>query len=138
MANIRNRGLEKEMDFHAARSGGPGGQHANKVSSKVELRFDVDASELLVNDEKHRIQKYLAHKLTKNGEFVIESREARSQHRNKQLVIERFYAMVEWALKPRKQRKKTRPTKASVERRLNRKRKQAEKKQNRKPPNTAG
>ena len=134
MSYIQNRGLEKEMEFRASRSGGPGGQHANKVSSKVELRFDVDASELLSDDEKQRIQKYLAHKLTKSGVLLIESREARSQHRNKQLTIERFYALVEWALKPRKKRKKTRPPKSSIEKRLKKKKEVAEKKKNRKPP----
>jgi len=134
MTSIRNRGLESEMDFQASRSGGPGGQHANKVSSKVELRFDVMASELLSDQEKQRIQKYISHKLTKNGELLIESREARSQHRNKQLAIERFFALVEWALKPRKKRKKTKPTRSSVERRLKKKKERSEKKQYRKPP----
>ena len=134
MAGIRNRGLESEMEFQTSRSGGPGGQHANKVSSKVELRFKVGSSELLNDDEKQRIRKYLAHKLTKSDELLIESREARSQHRNKQMAVERFYAMVEWALKPRKKRKKTRPTKASVERRLKKKKAIKEKKQNRKSP----
>lgn len=134
MSYLQNRGLEKEMDFRASRSGGPGGQHANKVSSKVELRFDVDSSEFLSEDEKQRIKKYLAHKLTKSGELLIESREARSQHRNKQLAIERFYALVEWALKPRKTRKKTRPPKSSIEKRLKKKKEIAEKKKNRKPP----
>ncbi len=134
MAGIRNRGLESEMEFQASRSGGPGGQHANKVSSKVELRFPVGNSELLTEDEKQRIRKFLAHKLTKNDELLIESREARSQHRNKQMTMERFYSMVEWALKPRKKRKKTSPTKASVERRLKKKKAIKEKKQYRKPP----
>ncbi|MCF8308051.1 MAG: aminoacyl-tRNA hydrolase [Bacteroidales bacterium] len=134
MAYLQNRGLEKEMEFQASRSGGPGGQHANKVSSKVELRFHVDSSEFLSEDEKQRIKKYLAHKLTKNGELLIESREARSQHQNKQLAVERFYSLLEWALKPRKKRKKTKPTKASKERRLKKKKEIAEKKQYRKPP----
>lgn len=134
MAGIRNRGLESEMEFQASRSGGPGGQHANKVSSKVELRFDVGNSELLNADEKQRIRKYLAHKLTKSDEILLESREARSQHRNKQMAMERFFSMVEWALKSRKKRKKTKPTKASIERRLKKKKAIKEKKQNRKPP----
>lgn len=134
MAYLKNRGLVKEMEFHASRSGGPGGQHANKVSSKVELRFDVDSSEILSDDEKQRIKKYLAHKMTKSGELLIESREARSQHRNKQLALERFYSLVEWALKPRKKRKRTQPTQSSIERRLKKKKAIKEKKQNRKPP----
>jgi len=100
----------------------------------VELRFKVGSSELLNDDEKQRIRKYLAHKLTKSDELLIESREARSQHRNKQMALERFYSMVEWALKPRKKRKKTWPTKASVERRLKKKKAIKEKKQNRKQP----
>ncbi|MCF8230692.1 MAG: hypothetical protein K9J27_00780, partial [Bacteroidales bacterium] len=88
----------------------------------------------LSEDEKQRIKKYLAHKLTKSGEILIESREARSQHQNKKLAVERFYSLLEWALKPRKKRKKTKPTKASKERRLKKKKEISEKKQYRKPP----
>lgn len=134
MTSIRNRGLESEMEFQASRSGGPGGQHSNKVSSKVELRFNVGNSELLNDDEKQRIRRYLAHKLTKSDEILLESREARSQHRNKQMALERFYSMVEWALKPRKKRKRTKPTRSSVERRLKKKKERSEKKKYRKPP----
>lgn len=134
MTSIRNRGLESEMEFQASRSGGPGGQHSNKVSSKVELRFNVGNSELLNDDEKQRIRRYLAHKLTKSDEILLESREARSQHRNKQMALERFYSMVEWALKPRKKRKKTKPTRSSAERRLKKKKERSEKKKYRKPP----
>ena len=65
--NIRNRGLEKELKFNTSRSGGPGGQHANKVETSVELRFDISNSSSLNRQEKRRLFKKLANKITKEG-----------------------------------------------------------------------
>jgi ribosome-associated protein len=68
MTTIRDRGLEKELEYSASRSGGPGGQHANKVSSKVELRFDVKGSELLRKDEKAKLREKLGNRITTEGD----------------------------------------------------------------------
>lgn len=131
---IRNRGLEKEIQFHTSRSGGPGGQHANKVETSVELRFDIHSSSLLNEDEKQRLLKKLSNKTTKEGELIITAETKRSQAQNKDEALEKFYSMLEKALKRPKKRKPTKPTKASKEKRLKEKKKHGEKKSFRKPP----
>lgn len=133
-SNIRNRSLEKEITFNTSRSGGPGGQHANKTETSVELRFNINDSELLTEEEKGRIQTKLANKLTKDNELIITAESKRSQIRNKEEAIEKFYQILEKALKKPKKRKKTKPSKASKEKRLQEKKKHSEKKSKRKPP----
>lgn len=130
--DIRDRNFEDEFVFQASRSGGPGGQNVNKVSSKVELRFNIANSALLSDDEKVIIAAKLVNKINKLGELVLVSQTDRSQLKNKEKVIEKFYMLVNRALTPRKRRLKTKPTKASVERRLESKRVQAKIKTNRK------
>ena len=122
---IRDRNFQDEFVFQASRSGGPGGQNVNKVSSKVELRFNVATSALLTEDEKSVIQAKLANKINNLGELIIVSQTERSQLKNKEKVIEKFYLLIERALTPRKKRLKTNPTRASVERRLESKRVQS-------------
>ncbi len=133
-SNIRNRSLEKEITFNTSRSGGPGGQHANKTETSVELRFNINDSELLTEEEKGRIQTKLSNKLTKDNELIITAESKRSQIRNKEEAIEKFYQILEKALKKPKKRKKTKPSKASKEKRLQEKKKHSEKKSKRKPP----
>ncbi|WP_422858114.1 alternative ribosome rescue aminoacyl-tRNA hydrolase ArfB [Flagellimonas sp. S174] len=123
-----------ELLFKATRSGGPGGQHANKVSSKIELSFDVDASSGLSPEEKQRIRLKLLSRLTAEGILKLQCEESRSQHKNKQLVIKRFFLLLKKALEVAKKRKPTKPSKSSVEQRLKSKRKQSSKKLNRKRP----
>lgn len=125
----------KELQFKAIRSSGPGGQHANKVSSKVELSFDVVNSSVLSETEKSRISKKLASKLTNEGALLLQCDESRSQHKNKDLVIERFFALLEAALKIPKKRKASKPSKSAIEKRLKSKKANAEKKANRNKPN---
>jgi ribosome-associated protein len=133
-SSIRNRPFEKELRFNTTRSGGPGGQHANKTETSVELRFNINDSELLTEEEKDRINKKLANKLTKDNELIINSEEKRSQIQNKEDAIEKFYQTLEKALKKRKKRKKTKPPRAAKEKRLQEKKKHSEKKSKRKPP----
>lgn len=130
--DIRDRNFQDEFVFQTSRSGGPGGQNVNKVSSKVELRFDVANSILLNEEEKATIVVKLVNKINKLGELVLVAQTDRSQLKNKEKVIEKFYLLIIRALTPRKKRLETKPTRASVERRLESKRVQATIKANRK------
>ncbi|MCF6297519.1 MAG: aminoacyl-tRNA hydrolase, partial [Flavobacteriaceae bacterium] len=80
----------KELEFNFSRSSGPGGQHVNKVNTKVGLRFDVSGSKILNEEQKELLMEKLANKLTKEGVLVLSSQEARSQLLNKELVIEKL------------------------------------------------
>ena len=122
---IKDRNFQDEFVFQASRSGGPGGQNVNKVSSKVELRFNIEASACLTDDEKSVILAKLANKINKLGELVIVAQTDRSQLKNKEKAMEKFYLLIEKALTPRKKRLKTSPTRTSVERRLETKRVQS-------------
>ncbi|WP_162428247.1 alternative ribosome rescue aminoacyl-tRNA hydrolase ArfB [Pontibacter pudoricolor] len=131
MIGIKDRELERELQFQASRSGGAGGQNVNKVATKVELRFHVESSELLTDEEKTRIQEKLANRITNDGYLQVVCQEERSQLQNKELCISRFYELLRQALTQQKKRKASRPTKASVKKRLESKKKQADKKANR-------
>lgn len=128
------KGVVLELKFKAIRSSGAGGQHVNKVSSKVELTFDVANSKSLSSQEKERIIKKLSNRLTKENVLVLQADDYRSQHRNKALVITRLVDILEKALKTVKKRKRTRPTKSSIEKRLKSKKKAALKKVSRRKP----
>ena len=130
--DIRDRDFRDEFVFQASRSGGPGGQNVNKVSTKVELRFHIANSVLLNEEEKAVIAAKLINKINKLGELILVAQTDRSQLKNKENVIEKFYVLVNKALTPRKKRRETKPTKASVEKRLESKRVQATIKANRK------
>jgi ribosome-associated protein len=125
---------EEELEVQFARSGGPGGQHANTSSTKVELRFDVDGSRALSEGQKARIRSRLGNRITKDGVLVLQSSEYRSQTRNREAVLARFANLLGDALRPTKQRKKTRPSRASKERRLEAKRRTGQKKALRQAP----
>jgi len=126
--------LTKEMEFITSKSSGPGGQNVNKVNSKVELRFAIFESKLLTPEEKETIFIKLYHHISNQGILSVSSQTERSQVRNKEITIEKFYQWIEIALTPVKPRRKTRPTRASKERRLEEKQAQAQKKENRKKP----
>lgn len=127
--------IHRELQFKAMRSSGAGGQHVNKVSSKVELTFNVPASEGLSDREKQRVLLKLQSRLTNDGALILQCDEARSQHRNKDLVVKRFFETLKNALIIPKKRKPTKPTKSSKEKRLKTKKITAEKKASRKKPN---
>jgi len=127
--------IVQELKLKAVRSSGPGGQHVNKVSTKVELTFNLMDSVALSEEEKERILKKLTTKLTKDGFLLLQEDKTRSQHKNKELVIKRFLDLLQEALKVPKKRKKSKPTKASVEKRLKSKRISSQKKASREKPN---
>ncbi|TLP73020.1 alternative ribosome rescue aminoacyl-tRNA hydrolase ArfB [Maribacter sp. ACAM166] len=123
-----------ELQFKAIRSSGPGGQHANKVSSKVELCFALHTSNGITEREKKRIQLKLSSKLTKEGMLMLQCDESRSQHKNKQLIIKRFFTLLEKSLVVPKLRRKSKPTRSSIEKRLKGKKIASLKKLNRGTP----
>ncbi|MBN1414032.1 MAG: aminoacyl-tRNA hydrolase [Bacteroidales bacterium] len=131
---IAGRDFSNELHFSASKSQGPGGQHVNKVCSKVELRFHPASSSLLTDAEKELVMARLKKKLTESGYLIITSQSERSQHKNKQVTADMFYRMLNKALLPKKVRKPTKRTLASIEERLETKRKKAVKKTLRKKP----
>jgi ribosome-associated protein len=123
--------LDKEFTFKASRSGGKGGQNVNKVSTKVELYFDVQNSAILNEDQKNRLFVKLRNRISKDGILSVVSQTERSQLGNKELAIEKFYGLLAQALFVPKKRKPTKPGKAVKEKRLKEKKKRGEKKKNR-------
>lgn len=120
-----------ELSFRFSRSGGPGGQHVNRSETKVELLFDVANSPSLDESQRVKLQKQLGHLLDQSGVLHLVSEETRSQHQNRELVIARFQFLLQEALRPRKKRKRTRPSAASIQRRLDQKQRQSKKKRDR-------
>jgi ribosome-associated protein len=128
--------LLTEVQFSASRSGGPGGQNVNKVNTKIELRFSVQESEVFDEEQKLLILLKLKNRINNQGELLVTSSAERTQWRNKEKATQIFFELIEIALtKPRK-RKKTRPTTASLLKRIENKKKLGQKKQLRKPPET--
>ncbi len=127
--------VHRELTFKAVRSSGAGGQHVNKVSSKVELSFNLLESEGLTEKEKERLQSKLSSRLTNEGVLMLQCDEARSQHKNKELVIKRLFEILTKSLEVPKKRKPTKPTKSAVEKRLKLKKMSAERKASRRKPN---
>jgi len=126
--------ITRELNFKAVRSSGAGGQHVNKTSSKVELYFNLEASDGLSEEEKTRLLKKLISRLTKENLLILHSEETRSQHKNKELVIAKFFELIRENIKKPKPRKKTKPSKAAKLRRLKAKKINAEKKARRNDP----
>jgi len=123
--------IVNEIIFKASRSSGAGGQHVNKVSTKVELSFDIEKSLAFSDEEKGRLLEKLKTNFTKEGLINIQSQATRSQSKNKKVAIDKLFELLENALIVPKKRKKTRPSKAVKENRLKSKRINSEKKQNR-------
>lgn len=124
----------QELKFRAVRSGGAGGQHVNKVSTKVELTLNLPNSKALNISEKERLYKNLKKRLTSDNNLLVQCDDSRSQHRNRDIAEDRLLKLIEEALKVPKKRKKTSPSKASVEKRLKTKKAIAKKKISRKKP----
>ncbi len=118
--------LENEITYKASRSGGAGGQHVNKVSTKIELDFDVHNSNVLTDEQKEVILKKLASKITKDGILQIVSQSERSQLRNKKVVLDKFQELITDCFRVSKVRKPTRIPRAVKEKRLRMKKIKAE------------
>jgi len=124
----KDRDFSAELIFKTSRSSGAGGQNVNKVNTKVELRFNILTSQILTNEEKEILYLKFATKINNNGELIIVSQTDRSQLKNKENAIKKFYALIQKGLKPAKKRKPTKPSVASKEKRLEGKRIKSEKK----------
>jgi ribosome-associated protein len=128
MNSIRDTDFSPEFSFRTSRSSGPGGQNVNKVESRVSLLFDVNASRLLSGEQKALIHARLATRISKEGLLTIVAQKERSQVANKELVIKRFYDLLEVALAKPKKRVPTKISKAQRARIKKRKREQSERK----------
>ncbi|MBD8490669.1 aminoacyl-tRNA hydrolase [Echinicola sp. CAU 1574] len=121
-----------ELNFKAVKSSGPGGQNVNKVNTKVFLLFEVQNSELLYEEEKQVILNKLSPYINADGMLQISVQETRSQLKNKEIAIVKLHTLIQGVFVRKKVRKATKPKKSAVMKRLDSKKKHAEKKQWRK------
>jgi ribosome-associated protein len=123
-----------ELRFSFSPSGGPGGQHANKTSTRADLEWNVDESTALSERQRQRVRAQLRSRIDTRGNLHLASDEHRSQTRNRSEVEKRFVHLLAQALTPPRSRVATRPTKASKERRLESKKRRSDVKRQRRSP----
>lgn len=131
MDSPSEKDLLKELIITATRSSGPGGQNVNKVSTRIELRFDVNASAALSDEQKDLLRNRLATRVTKDGILRVVSQTERTQLENREKAIGKFIEIIRKALAPVKKRIKTQPTKSSKLKRLEYKNHVSQKKEGR-------
>ena len=117
---------ENELHFDYIRASGPGGQNVNKVSTAVQLRFNVAQSSALPPEVRLRLQSLAKNRINADGELLIQAQRFRTQAKNRQDAIDRLVALIRQAAVPPKKRKKTRPSRKAKERRLAQKRRRSE------------
>lgn len=126
--------LVPEFRFQTSRSSGAGGQHVNKVETKVEVRFDIPNSQLLSDEVKGKLRERLNPKLTTEGVIILTSQASRSQQKNKELAVKKLLKLLRKSLKDPKKRKPTKPSKSAIRERLKDKKSHSEKKALRSKP----
>jgi ribosome-associated protein len=125
---------EREFQWEFIRASGPGGQRVNKVSTAVQLRFDVGNTAVLPEEIRERLMHLGGKRITSEGVLIIEARRFRTQEKNRQDALDRLIKLVRKAAEKPKMRRRTKPTKASARRRLEEKRRRGETKRRRQPP----
>ena len=124
---------ESELEFDFVRSSGPGGQNVNKVATAVQLRFDARKSDAISEEVFQRLRRLAGRRMTSDGVVVITARRFRRQERNRDDAVDRLVDLIKRAAQRPKSRKKTRPTAASRQKRLDDKRRASQKKARRRP-----
>jgi ribosome-associated protein len=123
-----------ELDYRATRSGGPGGQHVNTSSTRIEVWWDLGSSPTLTEEQRTRLLARLSSRLDSDGRLRVVASESRSQLRNREAATERLRELVASALEVRKPRKRTKPGRAAKAARLEAKRRRSALKRDRRPP----
>ena len=124
---------DAELSFRATRSSGPGGQHVNQTSTRVEVRWQVTTSPSLTEAQRERLLEKLSTRIDSRGYIRVVAEERRSQLRNREAAVSRLNELVQAALKKPKPRKKTKPPASAHRKRLDEKRQRSIQKQQRKP-----
>lgn len=123
-----------ELSFKTSRSGGPGGQHVNKVETRIQVIFNVFQSKILTEQEKAILQTKYPSKLTNEGVLIVEADSNRSQLKNKELALAKLDRLLARAFETKKPRKPTQPSKGAIQSRLTSKKIHGDKKANRRRP----
>lgn len=122
---------DDELEFRASRAGGPGGQHVNKTSTRVEVSWNVRTSAALTEAQRERVLDKLSNRIDSNGVLRVAASNRRSQLRNRQAAVARVNALVQEALRKTRPRKRTTPPRAAIEKRLAEKRRRSDTKRRR-------
>ena len=110
--------LQRELVYKTSRSSGPGGQHVNKTESRVELSWNLQTTGCMSENQKQLVKQRLASRLTAQGILILAGEKFRSQYRNRLEVTERFFELIAASLVPPRKRHPTRPTRSSIEKRI--------------------